>query len=96
MPGNELCLDRDTLRTYERRVLTQRVTDISKCRYEDKGDDQGKLEDQHARVDRRFRSDCRRHSEALYPLCTLAATTVPYAWRFLFWPLLDLRALERR
>jgi hypothetical protein len=61
-----------------------------------KEDDQGKLEDKHAWVYRRFRSDCRRHSEALYPLRTLAAITVPCTWRFLFWPLLDLRALERR
>lgn len=43
VPGNEVCLDGDILRTHERRIMTHRVTDISKCRYEDQGDDQERM-----------------------------------------------------
>ena len=43
VPGNEVCLDGDILRTHERRVFTHRVTDISKCRYENQGDDQERM-----------------------------------------------------
>ena len=43
VPGNEVCLDGDILRTHERRILTQRMTDISKCRYENQGDDQERM-----------------------------------------------------
>lgn len=38
VPGNEVCLDGEILRTYERRMITQRVTDTSKCWFEDYGD----------------------------------------------------------
>ena len=43
VPGNEACLDGEILRTHERKILTQRVTDISKCRYELQGDDQERM-----------------------------------------------------
>jgi hypothetical protein len=38
VPGNQVCLDGDILRTYEREVMTHTVTDISKCRLEDYSD----------------------------------------------------------
>ena len=43
VPGNEVCLDGEILRTHEQKILTQRVTDISKCRYELQGDDQERM-----------------------------------------------------
>jgi hypothetical protein len=43
VPANEVCLDGDILRTHERRILSQRVTDISKCRYESYGDEQERM-----------------------------------------------------
>jgi hypothetical protein len=43
VPGNEVCLDGEILRTHERKILTQRITDTSKCRYELQGDDQERM-----------------------------------------------------
>lgn len=43
VPGNEVCRDGEILRTHERKILTRRVTDISKCRYELQGDDQERM-----------------------------------------------------
>jgi hypothetical protein len=43
VPANEVCVDGAILRTYERRVVTQRVTDIAKCRYESYGDEQERM-----------------------------------------------------
>jgi hypothetical protein len=43
VPANEVCLDADILRTHERRILSQRVTDISKCRFESYGDEQERM-----------------------------------------------------
>ena len=38
VPGNQVCLDGNILRTYEREVMTRTVTDISKCHFEDYSD----------------------------------------------------------
>jgi hypothetical protein len=43
VPGNQVCLEGNIIRTIERQVISHTVTDISKCRYDDMGDDQEKM-----------------------------------------------------
>ena len=38
VPANQVCLEGDIIRTYERQVISHTITDISKCRYEDYSD----------------------------------------------------------
>jgi hypothetical protein len=38
VPANQVCLEGDVIRTYERQVISHTITDISKCRYEDYSD----------------------------------------------------------
>jgi hypothetical protein len=40
VPGNQICIDGDLLRTKERITITQTITDISKCYSRDHGDDE--------------------------------------------------------
>ena len=43
VPANQVCLDGDIIRTFEREVISHRETDISKCRYVDMGGDQERM-----------------------------------------------------
>ena len=38
VPANQVCLEGNIIRTYERQVISHTITDISKCRYEDYSD----------------------------------------------------------
>jgi hypothetical protein len=43
VPGNQICLENGTIRTIERQIIKETLTDISKCRYDNMGDDQEKM-----------------------------------------------------